>query len=212
MCPGLTQFARTLYFAHSTAIDLVKDNIPHFVAPYTEHPPRILPVLWEPILMMLPPFCSFIYGATACVTKKTPFKLIAMIRSYVSSVTSIKPSRLLIPAQFTNTSIWPYFSPISFTHPEILPLSMTFITWQEASPPAASISRRTFSNCSLLMSHRAIFPPASAIPAAIALPMPPAAPVNKTTFSSNENIFCKFSATDIVYSSSQRIWHPASFS
>lgn len=137
----------------------------------------------DAMLMILPPPCSRMMGATSWPVRSGPSTLTANTLRQNSRVMSAAPIRAgLMPALFTSTSIRPSRACTSATK---VPTASQSPTWhampKAVEPVACSTSAATWSQVSCLRLETTTVAPAAARPSTIARPIPLVEPVTMAT-------------------------------
>src|SRR5512143_172474 len=184
---GPMAFTWTLCGAHSMAITFVIWLIPPLLQAYANWlfiptAPKI-----EETLMTLPRFCRIMCGATACATRKYPFRFVSRTRSHSSSDRSRVVLRTFTPALFTRMSIFPKDATTASTARPPLSLRRTSISNDSARTPDATAAARVSRSPPASRAHSARSHPAFASPIAMARPSPFEAPVTSATLPERSN-------------------------
>src|SRR5512141_147215 len=141
----------------------------------------------EEMWMTFPRFCRIKWGATACATRKYPFRFVSRTRSHSSSDRSRVVLRTFTPALFTRTSIFPKDATTASTACPTLSRRRTSIGNASARTPSASAAARVSRSPPASRAHSARSHPAFASPTAIARPSPFEAPVTSATLPDRSN-------------------------
>src|SRR5512139_627952 len=132
--------------------------------------------------MTFPLFCRIMCGATACATRKYPFRFVSRTLSHSSSDRSRVGFRTFTPALFTRTSIFANAAATASTVSRTLAGRNTSIANVSARTPSFSASARVSRSPPASRAHNARSHPAFASPSAIARPSPFEAPVTRAVF------------------------------
>src|SRR5580693_576867 len=182
--------------AKSSATALVSINTAPLLAVYRVSCFSAARELIEPILTMEPPPEAISAGTAYLHPRKTPLTLTSKVRSYSSTVADTTSFGSRMPALLTMPSIRPYVATVKST---------ALATSRSSVTSSARVAHRLLSNSSasplaleLLDAVATTVAPSSCKCRAVARPIPPAAPVIRTTLPSRDSIGSSHRQMNIV--------------
>ena len=125
MMPGWMELTRTPWGASSWDAPLVMPRTAHLLAPYANAMPVPRNPAMEEMLMMEPLPWSIMIGAMACIPRKTPVWLMAIIESHRARSVSANPAIRKMPALLMRTSTRPLSLVICLTTASQVSASVT---------------------------------------------------------------------------------------